>query len=623
MKYISLRETSGLSRLSPSVEDGDTTITAAAAAAAAVRRLRLSSELSQSLLPLSALDTSTAVSQPATPPPFNCDSKEEISNMTSDSEDKMSEDCMDSPSVEEASSIGKLGGGGLLKKGPWTSAEDAILVDYVNRHGEGNWNAVQKHSGLSRCGKSCRLRWANHLRPDLRKGAFTPKEERQIIELHAKMGNKWARMAAEMPGRTDNEIKNYWNTRIKRRHRAGLPIYPPDISQALHENQQCQNMGTFPMVETHHPDLLSTNSFEIPAVEFKNLELDQQLYSPALPDIPASGLLAQGLGSSHSESLMFSMLHPPKRFRESRESECLIPCVNSSTADYFRAFDQYPDDGCEKITQLSSSILPGSHALLNGNFSSSEPMPWAMNPELPSLQYSDAQVGSWETGTPSSPLPSLDSVSTLIQSPSTEQAQSDSLSRRNSGLLEAVLYESHTLKSSKNSSCDLTSNVSVVAGDAMDSLSQNLRETQWEIHSDPISPLGHSTSSVFSECTPISGSSFDEPHSVEIFPECLAKQEAVDWVTTKCDVNEENANQMMFLRPDFLLASNWFGHSTERGREHSVLNDTRGTLLGEDFNGDCKQISTMSVSDSSCQKRGRGSCSWDDMSTACELSENL
>ena len=95
---------------------------------------------------------------------------------------------------EEAS----LGGNGPLKKGPWTSAEDAILVDYVSKHGEGNWNAVQKHSGLSRCGKSCRLRWANHLRPDLKKGAFTPEEERKIIELHAKMGNKWARMAAEV-----------------------------------------------------------------------------------------------------------------------------------------------------------------------------------------------------------------------------------------------------------------------------------------------------------------------------------------------------------------------------------------------------------------------------------------
>lgn len=88
--------------------------------------------------------------------------------------------------------------GGTLKKGPWTSAEDAILVTYVTKHGEGNWNSVQKHSGLFRCGKSCRLRWANHLRPNLKKGAFSPEEERTIVELHAKLGNKWARMAAQV-----------------------------------------------------------------------------------------------------------------------------------------------------------------------------------------------------------------------------------------------------------------------------------------------------------------------------------------------------------------------------------------------------------------------------------------
>lgn len=87
---------------------------------------------------------------------------------------------------------------GTLKKGPWTSAEDAILVSYVTRYGEGNWNSVQKHSGLFRCGKSCRLRWANHLRPNLKKGAFTPEEEHIIVDLHAKLGNKWARMAAQV-----------------------------------------------------------------------------------------------------------------------------------------------------------------------------------------------------------------------------------------------------------------------------------------------------------------------------------------------------------------------------------------------------------------------------------------
>ena len=108
-------------------------------------------------------------------------------------------DQVGSPSIDEGSSGGPMAGGGSgLKKGPWTSAEDAILVEYVKKHGEGNWNALQKHSGLYRCGKSCRLRWANHLRPNLKKGAFTTQEEQTIIELHARMGNKWARMAAHV-----------------------------------------------------------------------------------------------------------------------------------------------------------------------------------------------------------------------------------------------------------------------------------------------------------------------------------------------------------------------------------------------------------------------------------------
>ncbi|XP_073156938.1 transcription factor MYB101 [Henckelia pumila] len=135
-----------------------------------------------------------------------------------------------------------------LKKGPWTVSEDTILVEYVKKHGEGNWNAVQRNSGLMRCGKSCRLRWANHLRPNLKKGAFSAEEERLIVELHAKLGNKWARMAAQLPGRTDNEIKNYWNTRFKRRQRAGLPIYPQE-----HQEHHLLNASS-----VHQPASLSS-----------------------------------------------------------------------------------------------------------------------------------------------------------------------------------------------------------------------------------------------------------------------------------------------------------------------------------------------------------------------------
>ncbi|KAK8651775.1 hypothetical protein V6N13_141359 [Hibiscus sabdariffa] len=145
--------------------------------------------------------------------------------------------------INQVNTQNECGGGGesnnggvTLKKGPWTAAEDSVLAEYVRTHGEGNWNAVQKNTGLARCGKSCRLRWANHLRPNLKKGAFSPEEERIIVELHAVMGNKWARMATRLPGRTDNEIKNFWNTRVKRRQRQGLPLYPPEI-QALYSSQ--------------------------------------------------------------------------------------------------------------------------------------------------------------------------------------------------------------------------------------------------------------------------------------------------------------------------------------------------------------------------------------------------
>ncbi|KAB2610546.1 myb-related protein 308-like [Pyrus ussuriensis x Pyrus communis] len=104
-----------------------------------------------------------------------------------------------------------------LKKGPWTTEEDALLVNYIQKHGPGNWRNLPKNAGLQRCGKSCRLRWTNYLRPDIKRGRFSFEEEETIIQLHSILGNKWSAIAARLPGRTDNEIKNYWNTHIRKR----------------------------------------------------------------------------------------------------------------------------------------------------------------------------------------------------------------------------------------------------------------------------------------------------------------------------------------------------------------------------------------------------------------------
>lgn len=102
-------------------------------------------------------------------------------------------------------------------KGAWTKEEDQRLIDYIRAHGEGCWRSLPKAAGLLRCGKSCRLRWINYLRPDLKRGNFTEEEDELIIKLHSLLGNKWSLIAGRLPGRTDNEIKNYWNTHIKRK----------------------------------------------------------------------------------------------------------------------------------------------------------------------------------------------------------------------------------------------------------------------------------------------------------------------------------------------------------------------------------------------------------------------
>nr|QHG11494.1 R2R3-MYB transcription factor 66 [Taxus chinensis] len=103
-----------------------------------------------------------------------------------------------------------------IKKGPWSGEEDRKLVAYIRKYGHGNWRALPMQAGLMRCGKSCRLRWNNYLRPDLKRGNFTLHEEQTIVQLHQIVGNRWAKIASFLPGRTDNDIKNVWNTRLKK-----------------------------------------------------------------------------------------------------------------------------------------------------------------------------------------------------------------------------------------------------------------------------------------------------------------------------------------------------------------------------------------------------------------------
>ncbi|XP_060175286.1 transcription factor RAX2-like isoform X3 [Lycium barbarum] len=126
-----------------------------------------------------------------------------------------------------------------VKRGPWSPEEDAKLKEFIEKYGTGgNWIAFPQKAGLKRCGKSCRLRWLNYLRPNIKHGDFTDDEDRVICSLYANIGSRWSIIAAQLPGRTDNDIKNYWNTKLKKKLMAlnipssnnqRLPFFPSPI----------------------------------------------------------------------------------------------------------------------------------------------------------------------------------------------------------------------------------------------------------------------------------------------------------------------------------------------------------------------------------------------------------
>ncbi|XP_073298293.1 uncharacterized protein [Primulina huaijiensis] len=126
-----------------------------------------------------------------------------------------------------------------VKKGPWSSEEDVKLKAYIEKHGTGgNWIALPQKIGLKRCGKSCRLRWLNYLRPNIKHGDFTEEEDNIICRLYISIGSRYIIIAAQLPGRTDNDIKNYWNTRLKKKLLGDFSFSNPEICPGFDPEQQ-------------------------------------------------------------------------------------------------------------------------------------------------------------------------------------------------------------------------------------------------------------------------------------------------------------------------------------------------------------------------------------------------
>uniref|UniRef100_A0A0R0HNZ4 Uncharacterized protein n=1 Tax=Glycine max TaxID=3847 RepID=A0A0R0HNZ4_SOYBN len=196
-----------------------------------------------------------------------------------------------------------------LKKGLWTQEEDLILIHHINTHGHKNWRALPKQAGLLRCGKSCRLRWINYLKPDIKRGNFTREEEDMVIQLHETLGNRWSAIAAKFPGRTDNEIKNQklssLDTLNSKQQPVNLPteekkpLSPPQcVSSSMSTLTTSSDTTTNEHNSNHHHVPMMNNSTTAPE------SLDDDFWSQVLSadnnnsdattSFPATGAAADG-----------------------------------------------------------------------------------------------------------------------------------------------------------------------------------------------------------------------------------------------------------------------------------------------------------------------------------------
>ncbi|XP_075515080.1 myb-related protein 306-like [Primulina tabacum] len=210
-----------------------------------------------------------------------------------------------------------------MKKGPWTPDEDILLVSYVQEHGPGNWKAVPSHTGLTRCSKSCRLRWTNYLRPGIKRGSFVDQEEKMIIQLQALLGNKWAAIASYLPERTDNDIKNYWNTHLKKKlkklqissngsHESGTGVFSTN-SNSISRGQWERRLQTD--INTAKQALKDALTFENKSLFSEQLMLNNELISSTKPSQAFSY-------ASSTENIARLLKDWDKKKPKSEESKC-------------------------------------------------------------------------------------------------------------------------------------------------------------------------------------------------------------------------------------------------------------------------------------------------------------
>ncbi|RDX80182.1 Transcription factor MYB27, partial [Mucuna pruriens] len=212
-----------------------------------------------------------------------------------------------------------------LRKGTWLQDEDKQLTSFVLRLGERRWDSLAKLAGLRRSGKSCRLRWMNYLRPNLKHGPFSVEEEQLIFQLQQQLGNKWAKIARKLPGRTDNEIKNYWRTHLRKRAQVQQEV-SRDFKYNMESTTQDFNQKSIDMVSKDYTGIFcyrdsewETMDSSIDTLPLSNWELRSSPYESRILNWIAE--LQNGYGEKeHDCNSTGTFNYNPQEFAEGCDS---------------------------------------------------------------------------------------------------------------------------------------------------------------------------------------------------------------------------------------------------------------------------------------------------------------
>ncbi|KAK4798349.1 hypothetical protein SAY86_030675 [Trapa natans] len=171
---------------------------------------------------------------------------------------------------------------------PWTAEEDQMLKKCIEQFGEGKWHRVPLLAGLNRCRKSCRLRWLNYLRPNIKRGSFTSEEVELIIKLHKLVGNRWSLIAGRLPGRTANDVKNYWNCHLSKK------LSTKQISTV--ESEENADIGSVQIIQSQPLHLNGVPSLRQPVGIAAGIEEALPYYPKLEPPLPEINTPSQLLG---------------------------------------------------------------------------------------------------------------------------------------------------------------------------------------------------------------------------------------------------------------------------------------------------------------------------------------